>query len=275
MHVNEEFISNIVKHELGAELGMELGEGGSFGVCFELTTDPNSVVKVTSSMSEAIYALRLVGEEHDNVVDIHRVIQVDKDFGNKPMFLIHQERVTQEHELMSVVEGALSALDNGFLDIYHPFDWDDYNDEVREVLESNPNYVEAIHQIQDAMWHHESIGNLAMDIKLNNMGVKSVDGTPIIAIFDQMNLKLEYHLTKQLAKSPTERFSMGDHVVESKLSSLVITKEHAVLARMEQEMAVLNDFEDETITLNQSETQGFGPNLISDQSNSFFPGTRK
>lgn len=241
----DDIIENIAAHELGVKLGYELGEGGSFGHCFTIEGDETKVVKVTQSLSEAIYALRLFDSPHPNVVDVYKVVQLEFDLRNTPHFLIYQERVDQDHPWMDVANAALDTLDYGFLDIYHPYDIDDYNAEVRDELINNPEYVQAIQQIQDGMWHHETRGNMAMDVKTLNMGVKLVEGEPQLALFDQMNLQLETHLERALNNNRAHRFQMHDHVPERLLHGLVVVKEFAVTERMEQEQKVIQQLSDE------------------------------
>lgn len=243
MNRQEEMIDCILRHEFDQQIGFEIGSG-CFGTCYFLEDNDDLVVKHTSSITEAIYAQRLVGQSHDNVANIQCVVQIDKNYTNQPQFLIVQERLDTEHNELSYIESAFSILDNGFLDIYHPFDLDDYNEHVKSELQARPESIKAIQQVQDGMFFHEVNGNLALDVKPDNLGIKMIDGMPHIALIDQMHLGLERQIVDQLERKQS-RFDMSEYVED--VSSLIVKKEFEVLDLLEQEANLEDTLSDKAL----------------------------
>lgn len=240
MSRKEDMIDLLVRHELGYELGLEI-DTGSFGTCYHLKDNDELVVKHTTSISEAIYALRVFGVDCDHLAKIHKVIQIQPDYSKFPTFVIVQEYLDTDHEKLNDIQRAYDIFDYGLLHIYDTFDMDDHNEEVQEMFKEAPEAVQAIHEVQDGIAFHAIHGNQAADAHLNNLGVKWVDGEPKIALFDQMHLGLEFQIKNQI-KSSNQRFNMAEHVSDT--SQLIVKHEFELLDLMAQEDALEDDNND-------------------------------
>lgn len=53
-----------------------------------------------------------------------------------------------------------------------------------------------VEDVQDGLYFHQAMGNLATDANPSNIGVKTVGGRITIALFDQMNQALERSISK-------------------------------------------------------------------------------
>ncbi|MEZ8238611.1 MULTISPECIES: hypothetical protein [Vibrio] len=202
-------------------------DSGSFGTCFELSN--GHALKVTTSLSEGVYAARCLNQKMDNVTDIHNVVCFqDSDFIKNPIFLIEQDLVDTNHDRCYVAGRALSLLDESLFSIYDFLDLDDMRDEIRYQFEAEPELMECIEELQNGIYQHQALGNMAADVKEDNFGVKYIAGQPVLCLFDQMNLGLErqlkfrFHLEEHLEPSQLDKVLKADfRVVRKELAELV------------------------------------------------------
>ena len=203
----DECIEHYLKQNLDIEIVDNIG-AGCYGTCYELSN--GNALKVTTALSEGVYAARCLNQRMDNTAEIYNVICLeDSEFIKKPIFVIEQEMIDTYHERMNNVQLALSLLDDTLYSVYDYFDFDDLRPEIRVQFEENDDLMACIEELQDGIDQHKAIGNLAMDVHLDNIGVKHVAGVPTLAIFDQMNQGLE--------QSIKSRFKLDEHLEPEQL----------------------------------------------------------
>ncbi|MEZ9699247.1 hypothetical protein AB4455_07835 [Vibrio sp. 10N.261.46.E12] len=208
MRITEnECIEHYLKQNLDVEIIDNIG-AGCYGTCYELSN--GNALKVTTAISEGVYAARCLDQKMDNTAEIYNVICLeDTDFIKKPIFVIEQEMIDTYHERMTNVKLAMDLLDDTLYSVYDYFDLDDLRPEIRVQFEENEDLMACIEELQDGIDQHRAIGNLAMDVHLENVGVKHLAGVPTMAIFDQMNQGLE--------QSIKSNFKLEDHLEPEQL----------------------------------------------------------
>lgn len=195
---NDEMIELVLSEAgIDAKVEYELGSG-HYGTAFEL--NDGRVAKLTTSLSEGIYAARCLGEsELDNVVRIDNVIGVGLN-SVAPYFVIVQEMLDTTHSMVEEAQTVISTLWHHCRDIYHPIDEDDMSESLRVALGDSD--LSTVEQIQQGLYSHQLLGNLATDVHFENIGVRMTStGRPEIVIFDQMNQHLEASLQQTLKES--------------------------------------------------------------------------
>ncbi|WP_218309795.1 hypothetical protein [Alteromonas antoniana] len=167
-----------------------IGEG-SYGECFFAE---GKAVKVTSSISEVVYALRQMQHGYsDSRVGIDAVMLVEEE---GPTFAIIQELVDTDHSKVSIAERILSVIN-----ITGREDVPDLVSQY-EQLTGKRLSAEDIFVIEDLLSSYDSLsltGCIAMDIHSENVGVKICDGQEHLVLFDQMSSELESCMCEQLS----------------------------------------------------------------------------
>ncbi|MFM2668616.1 hypothetical protein AAFX24_28135 [Vibrio mediterranei] len=187
----KDILEHIVTHTLGTAIEDELGSG-YYGDAFLL--EDGNVAKLTRSMTEGIYAARLLGQSHPNLVNIHSVHCLD--YADSKQFLIVQEFVNTDHPLVEEANNSMDLIMERGHSIYEYFDFNDLDTDEQEILQSHGFQKSLVEDVQDGLYFHQAMGNLATDANPSNIGVKTVGDRITIALFDQMNQALERSISK-------------------------------------------------------------------------------
>ncbi|EKO3606989.1 hypothetical protein M6C35_001895 [Vibrio metschnikovii] len=218
-----DILENIIHNELQTSIVDELGSG-CFGDCYEL--ENGFACKFTESLSEGIYAARLLGKDSPNIANIKTVILLSDQEKprSRPNFIIIQELLDTMHPKLETATNAIHLIEDNCLSVYDHFDVEDLSEDVKSAMVDCPEYLNCLEEIQDALFFHQTAGNLAADAHSGNFGVKIVDGVPCIALFDQMNLQLE--------KKIKGNFQLEEHLQEEQLTDVILIDCAVIRARI-------------------------------------------
>lgn len=128
----KDILEHIVTHTLGTAIEDELGSG-YYGDAFLL--EDGNVAKLTRSMTEGIYAARLLGQSHPNLVNIHSVHCLD--YADSKQFLIVQEFINTDHPLVEEANNSMDLIMERGHSIYEYFDFNDLDTDEQEILQSH------------------------------------------------------------------------------------------------------------------------------------------
>ncbi len=162
---------------------------GEFGEAFQ--TEDDRVVKLTTSFTEALTASVSSRLPSEHMPNYGLVIEVVRDSGERT-WLIEQELIDTEHELVEVATSLLSASPSiSHIDSFD-FDFNDSdNDWAFESGLSEDQIMKVITDLQQSMFAFEMTGFVHTDIKSDNIGVKKIDGIDTLVLIDPFNHQLE------------------------------------------------------------------------------------
>jgi transcription termination factor NusB len=157
-----------------------LGSGG-FGDAY--ANEHGYVLKITESMTEALYAIRLMNTNTSkHCVEIQGVYVTG---GSEQRIVIVQEELETESIFVQRAQSILSDMPQGAFDL----DLDGLLKKYKD--HNNIEHLDLeLHQILVDLYisfsHYELAGCYPNDINLTNIGSKVIDGVDRIILFDQM-----------------------------------------------------------------------------------------
>jgi hypothetical protein len=179
--LNKHLTLNDFKLGLDADDSVNLLGSGGFGDAY--ANDHGYVLKKTESMTEALYAIRLMNTNTSkHCVEIQGVYITG---GGEQRIIIVQEELETESNFAQRAQAILSDMPEGALNL----DLDALLDNYREYNKIETLDEEA-HQILVDLYisfsHYELAGCYPNDIHSGNIGSKVIDGVDRIVFFDQM-----------------------------------------------------------------------------------------
>lgn len=207
---------------------------GAFGDAF-ITDD--RLVKVTSSFTEALMASIAARLPAERLPDFGEVFEITETNGSK-LWLIEQELLSIEHELIDKAGMLLTTMPElSLLDTFNYNFREPGNEWVFESGLDRADIVKIIQDLQQSMLAFEMTGFLHTDLKVENLGVKDVDGIETLVCIAPCNHHLEQTYTK-LNASITDLGSSNQEVIK-------FTMEECIKNDYEHDMVVYPKIERE------------------------------
>lgn len=164
------------------ELDIELLGAGGWGYAFNYN---ERVFKVTTSITEAIYALQIKNKGIPCSVDIFDISLYEDP--SHLYFVIEQEKVLNQEEDNRICE-AFSHLEGIGGDIN---DFDEVEERIQAGLVIEPTILKTLREISEIINELYLYGFYDADIHQGNLGISKKDGIEQVVFFDQMNTELE------------------------------------------------------------------------------------
>ncbi|WP_150141534.1 hypothetical protein [Candidatus Enterovibrio escicola] len=198
--ISKEQMRSAVQYISGSIVLKEI-HADPYGVAFE--TDNGRLYRITSAMSEAIYASRLIGYKNDHLPQIHSISELEHDSGK--LFCIEQN--LWQCDGHNTVKRALQFLEMNGLLIEEYEDIDSIDEEDKETFLLEPRYEQAILALQEAAEVHRALGNYTTELDPSHVAtLMDNDGRPQPVLINQMSVDLEAKLTM------LPHFTLGDFV---------------------------------------------------------------
>lgn len=198
------------------ELDIELLGAGGWGYAFHYN---DKVFKVTTSITEAIYALQIKDKSLPSSVDIFDISLYEDPF--HLYFVIEQEKVLNSEE-DSRISAALNYLDDIGGDIN---DFDEIEERIEEGLIIEPSILKTLREISDITNELYLYGFYDADIHAGNLGISRKDGIEQVVFFDQMNTTLEDQYGDEYLNSRDIISILMENVSEESMSALSFIRE--------------------------------------------------
>jgi hypothetical protein len=179
--LNKHLTLNVFKLGRDADDSVNLLGSGGFGDAY--ANDHGYVLKKTESMTEALYAIRLLNTNTSkHCVEIQGVYVTS---GSEQRIIIVQEELETESIFVQRAQSILSDMPEGSLNL----DLDALLDTYKEHHNIDTLDEEAHQILVDlyiTFYHYELAGCYPNDINFTNIGSKVIDGVDRIVFFDQM-----------------------------------------------------------------------------------------
>lgn len=198
------------------ELDIELLGAGGWGYAFHYN---DKVFKVTTSITEAIYALQIKDKSLPSSVDIFDISLYEDPF--HLYFVIEQEKVLNSEE-DSRISAALNYLDDIGGDIN---DFDEIEERIEEGLIIEPSILKTLREISDITNELYLYGFYDADVHAGNLGISRKDGIEQVVFFDQMNTTLEDQYGDEYLNSRDIISILMENVSEESMSALSFIRE--------------------------------------------------
>lgn len=212
--------SEDIEFEEFNELDIELLGAGGWGYAFHYN---DKVFKVTTSITEAIYALQIKNKGLPSSVDIFDISLYEDP--SHLYFVIEQEKVLNGEE-DSRISVALNYLDDIGGDIN---DFDEIEERIEAGLIIEPSILKILREISDITNELYLYGFYDADIHVGNLGISRKDGIEQVVFFDQMNTTLEDQYGDEYLNSRDIISILMENVSEQSMSALSFIREADVI----------------------------------------------
>jgi|TARA_B100000700_G_scaffold321158_1_gene419833 hypothetical protein len=212
--------SEDIEFEEFNELDIELLGAGGWGYAFHYN---DKVFKVTTSITEAIYALQIKDKGLPSSVDIFDISLYEDP--SHLYFVIEQEKVLNGEE-DSRISVALNYLDDIGGDIN---DFEEIEERIEAGLIIEPSILKILREISDITNELYLYGFYDADVHVGNLGISRKDGIEQVVFFDQMNTTLEDQYGDEYLNSRDIISILMENVSEQSMSALSFIREADVI----------------------------------------------
>jgi hypothetical protein len=179
--LNKHLTLNVFKLGRDADDSVNLLGSGGFGDAY--ANDHGYVLKKTESMTEALYAIRLLNTNTSkHCVEIQGVYVTA---GSEQRIVIVQEELETESIFVQRAQSILSDMPEGALNLDLDALLDNYKEHHNiDTLDEEAHQI--IVDLYISFSHYELAGCYPNDIHSGNIGSKVIDGVDRVVFFDQM-----------------------------------------------------------------------------------------